>query len=82
MRNTEKDRAKRNQRKHKVKGVKINCRHLRRTVMRCADLMIPITSGLLVCLDCGEPIRMLANTVFGTSLDPSAKRNEAHRKNG
>jgi hypothetical protein len=76
MRNTEKDRAKRNQRKHKVKGVKINCSHLRRTHL------IGHAAGLLTCLDCGEPIRMLANTVFGTCLDPSAKRNEAHKRHG
>ncbi len=76
MRNSEKDRAKRNQRKQKVKVVKINCSHLRRTHL------IGHASGLLTCLDCGEAIRMLANTVFGSSLDPSAKRNEHHRKNG
>jgi len=76
MRKTDKDRAIRKKQKAAAMAVKLNCGHRRRTHLAGAP------SGLLTCLDCGEPIKMLSNTVFGSSLDPSAKRNEAHKRHG
>jgi hypothetical protein len=84
MRNTEKDRAKRNQRKQRLetKAKKLACPHNRRTATYTGNFVNGFKKTKLLCKDCGEVIVMEGVGVFGTSLDPSAKRNEAHRKNG
>lgn len=78
MRNSEKDRAKRKDRKQRleIKAKKMACKHPRRSAQGSDN------GCKLVCHDCGEIITMLSNTVFGKGMDPQAKRNEAHRKNG
>jgi hypothetical protein len=98
MRNSEKDRAKRNQRKQKkeIKALMLSCKHERRTFIVTPDVIAHLSeckhpnrsaSGSenecrLVCRDCGQIIVMAGVGVFGSSLDPSAKRNEAHKRHG
>jgi hypothetical protein len=87
MRNSEKDRAKRKDRKQRleIKAKKMACKHERRTPYLVEDVifgLIPCTPPKTICIDCGELITMLSNTVFGTGLDPQAKRNEAHKRHG
>lgn len=84
MRNTEKDRAKRKDRKQRleIKAKKMACPHLRRTATYSGNFINGFKKTKLVCKDCGEVIVMEGVGVFGKGMDPQAKRNEAHRKNG
>jgi len=82
MRKTEKDRAIKRKQKLAIKAVKMNCGHNRRTVTYTGNFVDGFRKTKLVCKDCGELIVMEGVGVFGTGLDPQAKRNEAHRKNG
>lgn len=84
MRNSEKDRAKRKDRKQRleIKAKKMACKHLNRTPSKSAVTKDGVPCCVLVCTDCGQPIKMLSNTVFGKGMDPQAKRNEAHKRHG
>lgn len=84
MRRTEKNRAIKRKQKQAVMAVKLNCKHPNRRQYLQDGLygLVPYSPPKLICIDCGEIIVMLSNTVSSTPITPKAKRNSVNTKHG
>lgn len=84
MRKSDKDRALKKKKKHAAIAKKIACKHERRTPYLIGGVIFGLTPSFppkLICVDCGELITMLSNTVSSTAISEEKSKKSIQLKN-